>query len=86
MNIIRFVRDDGEILELTENWGIYDLEGLSYPDVSFDTEPYAFYDGSYFTKSHAASTFALFAGTIRPHPVSDANAICSPYCGTGTYS
>ena len=67
MNIIRFVRDDGEILELTENWGIYDLEGLSYPDVSFDTEPYAFYDGSYFTKSHAEKRVISFKAVNMDH-------------------
>src|SRR5699024_10181878 len=36
--------------------------------------------------SHAASLFLLFSGTISPHPVSDANAIWLPYCGTLTYS
>lgn len=53
MSIIKFVRDDGEVLELTENWGVCDIKGLAYPDISVDAEPYAFEDGSYFTKSQA---------------------------------
>lgn len=60
MSLIKFVRDDGEILELDSPWGIYEVEGLGYPDIAFETEPYAFEDGSYWTKSQAEKRVIAF--------------------------
>lgn len=53
MSIFKFIRDDGEILELNTPWGISEVEGLDYPDVNFGTDPFAFEDGSYWTKNQA---------------------------------
>lgn len=53
MAIFKFIRDDGEVLELNRPWRIYEVEGLDYPDVNFGTDSYAFEDGSYWTKNQA---------------------------------
>lgn len=60
MSLIKFVRDDGKILELDYPWGICEVEGLGYPDVSFETEAYAFEDGSYWTKNQAEKRVISF--------------------------
>lgn len=64
-SIFKFVRDDGEVLELTSPWGIYAVTGLAYPDISFDSEPYAFEDGSYWTKNQAEKRIISFSAKYR---------------------
>lgn len=64
--IFKFIRDDGETLVMEPPaWGIYDLDGLAYPDVSFGTESYAFADGSYWTKAQAEKRVISFKARHR---------------------
>jgi len=64
--IFKFIRDDNETLILDSSaWGIHTVEGLAYPDVSFDSQPYAFSDGSYWTKNQAEKRVISFKAIYR---------------------
>lgn len=64
--IFKFIRDDGEILILDSTaWGIYNVDGLAWPDVSFGSESYAFADGSYWTKAQAEKRVVSFKAKYR---------------------
>lgn len=64
--IFKFIRDDGKTLILDSSaWGVYNTDGLAYPDISFDTQPYAFSDGSYWTKSQAEKRVISFSAKYR---------------------
>lgn len=69
MSVLKFVREDGRVLELDRPWGIVrsTLEGLDWPDVDQETEPYAFKDGSYWTKSQAVKRVISFDAVCKEH-------------------
>ena len=64
--IFKFIRNDGQTLILDSlAWGIYEIEGLGYPDISFESQPYAFSDGSYWTKAQAEKRVIAFKAKYR---------------------
>lgn len=67
MSAIKFVREDGKVLDLGYPWGIdrKTLEGLDWPDVSSETEPFAFKDGSYWRKTQAEKRVISFDAVCR---------------------
>lgn len=67
MSVIKFVRDDGKELDLGYPWGIVrdSLEGLAWPDVSSETEAYAFKDGSFWRKTQAEKRVISFEAVNR---------------------
>lgn len=64
---IRFIRDDGKVLDLAHPWGIdrNSLEGLDWPDVESETEAYAFKDGSFWRKTQATKRVIAFNAICR---------------------
>ena len=81
MSVFKFIREDGRVLELDRPWGIIrsTLEGLDWPDVDQETEPYAFKDGSYWTKNQAVKRVIAFEAVCREH---DENFILRDMIGT----
>ena len=64
---IKFIREDGKRLDLGYPWGIdrNSLEGLDWPDVSSETEPFAFQDGSFWRKNQATKRVISFDAICR---------------------
>lgn len=67
MSVFKFIRDDGKTLELGYPWGIdrNSLEGLDWPDVSSETEPFAFRQGSYWRKNQGEKRVISFDAICR---------------------
>lgn len=64
---IKFIREDGKVLDLGHPWGIErnSLEGLDWPDVESETEAYAFKDGSFWRKTQATKRVISFSAVCR---------------------
>lgn len=67
MSVFRFIRDDGKVLDLDYPWGIdrSTLEGLDWPDVSAETEPFAFRQGSYWRRNQGEKRVIAFDAICR---------------------
>lgn len=68
-SVIKFIREDGKVLDLGYPWGIPrdSMEGLDWPDVESETEPFAFRDGSYWRKTQATKRVISFDAICREH-------------------
>lgn len=66
-SIIKLIREDGKVLDLGHPWGIPrdSLEGLDWPDLVTETEPFAFKDGSFWRKTQATKRVISFDAVCR---------------------
>lgn len=66
-SIIKIIREDGKVLDLGHPWGIPrdSLEGLDWPDLESETEPFAFKDGSFWRKTQATKRVISFDAVCR---------------------
>ena len=66
-SVIKFIREDGKVLDLGYPWGIPrdSLEGLDWPDLENETEPFAFKDGSFWRKTQATKRVISFDAVCR---------------------
>ena len=66
-SVIKLIREDGKVLDLGHPWGIprASLEGLDWPDLDAETEPYAFKDGSFWRKTQAIKRVISFDAVCR---------------------
>ena len=66
-SVIKIIREDGKVLDLGHPWGIprESLEGLDWPDLESETEPFAFKDGSFWRKTQAKKRVISFEAVCR---------------------
>lgn len=68
-SVIKLIREDGRVLDLGHPWGIPrdSLEGLDWPDLDTETEPFAFKDGSFWRQTQATKRVISFDAVCREH-------------------